>query len=112
MGRRDGLLGQSQHVIPSMKQEKDAATATISEGSLSSSHRSSALPFSRGPLKTRSRISVLHRGRLRAYADLAAKLRALAERVRFHVEKTCLVQDVERYATSLEEQQERISVRH
>ena len=31
MGRRDGLLGQSQHIIQSMKQKKDVATALAIE---------------------------------------------------------------------------------
>jgi len=31
MGRRDGLLGQSQHIIQSMKQKKDVATTLATE---------------------------------------------------------------------------------
>ena len=31
MGRRDGLVGQSQHIIQRMKQKKDVATALAIE---------------------------------------------------------------------------------
>jgi hypothetical protein len=54
-------------------------------------------------------------------ADLAAKLRALAERVsrnvplrrdpeRFHVEKYCICQDLEHLASECEEKQERLKI--